>query len=197
MLSKELAKAARPLAAAHDLDPLMNAIGESRFVLLGEASHGTSEFYTWRAELSKRLIAERGFSFVAVEGDWPDCYRINRYVRGIPDSGDSAEEVLHNFDRWPTWMWANREVVHFCEWMRAWNRTRAPERRVSFYGLDVYSLWDSMRAVTNYLRRIDPKLAEAARAAYSCFEPFAERSEERRVGKECMVQCRSRWSPYH
>jgi erythromycin esterase-like protein len=178
MLSKELAKAARPLAAAHDLDPLMNAIGESRFVLLGEASHGTSEFYTWRAELSKRLIAERGFSFVAVEGDWPDCYRINRYVRGIPDSGDSAEEVLHNFDRWPTWMWANREVVHFCEWMRAWNRTRAPERRVSFYGLDVYSLWDSMRAVTNYLRRIDPKLAEAARAAYSCFEPFAENVEE-------------------
>src|SRR4051794_17968259 len=118
MLSKELKRASRPLRTAGDLDPLMDAIGEARFVLLGEASHGTSEFYTWRTEISKRLVQEKGFSFIAVEGDWPDCYRVNRYVRGVPDAGDSAEEVLHAFERWPTWMWANREVIELCEWIR-------------------------------------------------------------------------------
>src|ERR1051325_1337233 len=178
MLNNELRRAARPLGSARDLDPLMERIGDARFVLLGEASHGTSEFYTWRTDLSQRLIAERGFSFIAVEGDWPDCYRVNRYVRGVPDAGTSAEEVLHAFERWPTWMWANREVIDLAEWMREFNRTRMPEQRVSFYGLDVYSLWDSMRAVTDYLQRIDPQLAAQARTAYNCFEPFAEDAQE-------------------
>ena len=106
-------------------------IGDARFVLLGEASHGTSEFYTWRAELSKRLIEESGFSFIAVEGDWPDCYRVNRYVKGMADCGASAEEVLHAFERWPTWMWANREVVELVEWLRRHNErwpTARPRR---------------------------------------------------------------------
>src|SRR6476646_8255964 len=98
---------ARPLSVAADLDPLVERIGNARFVLLGEASHGTSEFYTWRAELSKRLILEHGFSFIAVEGDWPDCYRVNRYVKGMADGSRDAEAVLHAFERWPTWMWAN------------------------------------------------------------------------------------------
>src|SRR5947208_8093306 len=110
-LAADLAALATPLASARDLDPLMDAIGDARFVLLGEASHGTSEFYTWRTEISKRLVTERGFSFIGVEGDWPDCYRVNRFVRRLPESGDSAEEVLHAFERWPTWMWANREVI--------------------------------------------------------------------------------------
>src|SRR5215510_8451329 len=91
-------RVARPLSTSHDLDPLLERIGEARFVLLGEASHGTSEFYTWRAELTKRLIVERGFTFIAVEGDWPDCYRVNRYVKGYPDAGGSAREVLHAFN---------------------------------------------------------------------------------------------------
>src|SRR6185503_5450460 len=173
-LSAGLARLARPLASPRDLDPLIDAIGDARYALLGEASHGTSEFYTWRTEISKRLIEEHGFSFIAVEGDWPDCYRVNRYVKGMPDSGASAFDVLHAFERWPTWMWANREVVELIEWMRAWNRGKPDEHQVGFFGLDVYSLWDSMRAVTQYLERLDPNLAANARRAYNCFEPYAE-----------------------
>src|SRR5207247_7735662 len=140
-----------PLEDAADLEPLLARIGDARFVLLGEASHGTSEYYTWRAEISQRLILEKGFSFIAVEGDWPDCYRVNRYVKGAPDSGTSAYEVLHAFDRWPTWMWANEEVVQLAEWLRSHNEWAAGEAKVGFYGLDVYSLGDSLRAVIAYL----------------------------------------------
>ncbi|HWH53005.1 MAG TPA: erythromycin esterase family protein [Gemmatimonadaceae bacterium] len=177
-LDTGLARIARPLDSARDLDPLIDAVGDARFVLLGEASHGTSEFYTWRMEISKRLIAEKGFSFVGVEGDWPDCYRVNRYLKRMSDSGSSARDVLHAFERWPTWMWANSEVVDLVEWLRDFNRSRSEAQRVGFYGLDVYSLWDSMRAVNEYLERIDPKLAAAARRAYNCFEPYAEDAQE-------------------
>lgn len=169
-----LARIARPLRSPRNLDPLIDAARDARFVLLGEASHGTSEFYTWRTEISKRLIEECGFSFIGVEGDWPDCYRVNRYVKGMSDSGANALEVLRAFNRWPTWMWANREVTALAEWMRSHNRACSPERQVGFYGLDVYSLWDSMRAVIEYLERVDPQLARAARRAYNCFEPYAE-----------------------
>ena len=172
-LGAELARAARPLASDADLDPLIERIGDARYVLLGEATHGTSEFYTWRARLSRRLIAEHGFSFVAVEGDWPDCYRVNRYVRGRA-AARTARDVLHAFDRWPTWMWANTEVVDFAEWLRAHNAGRPPDRMAGFYGLDVYSLWDSIRAVTEYLDRTDPALAAEAKRAYACFDPYYE-----------------------
>jgi len=101
-LVQEAHKFAHPLKTTEDLDPLLERIGEARFVLLGEASHGTSEYYQWRARISRRLITEKGFSFVAVEGDWPDCYRVNRYVKGYPDAGKSARDVLHEFKRWPT-----------------------------------------------------------------------------------------------
>jgi erythromycin esterase-like protein len=170
--------AARPLRSADDLDPLLAAIGDARFVLLGEATHGTSEFYTWRAELSKRLIVEKGFSFVSVEGDWPDCYRVNRYVKALPAGGSSAEAVLHAFERWPTWMWANREVVEFAEWLHAHNQQFTPARRIGFYGLDVYSLWESMAAVIEYLERVDADAARIARRAYSCFDPYYEDEQE-------------------
>lgn len=175
---EDLARMARPLASPRDLDPLIDAVGDAHYVLLGEASHGTSEFYTWRTEISKRLIAEKGFSFIGVEGDWPDCYRVNRYVKGYDDAGANAREVLHAFERWPTWMWANREIVDLTEWLRDHNRRLGVERQVGFYGLDVYSLWDSMRAVTEYLERIDPGLATAARRAYNCFEPYAEDAQD-------------------
>jgi erythromycin esterase len=177
-LGDGLARVARPLKHPRDLDPLLDAIGDARYVLLGEASHGTSEFYTWRAEISRRLIEERGFSFIAVEGDWPDCYQVNRYVKGMPNAGENARSVLHAFERWPTWMWANREVVQLAEWLCGFNRGKSDEQKVGFYGLDVYSLWDSMRAVTAYLERIDPALASAARRAYNCFEPYAEDVQE-------------------
>lgn len=173
-LIARLGAAARPLASPSDLAPLIEAVGDARYVLLGEATHGTSEFYTYRAEISKRLIEEKGFSFVAVEGDWPDCYRVNRYVKWLPDSGESATDVLHAFARWPTWMWANREVVDFVEWIRVHNRWQSEDHRVGFYGLDVYSLWESMAAVVAYLERIDPEAARIARRSYACFEPYGE-----------------------
>jgi erythromycin esterase-like protein len=150
----------------------MEQIGEARYVLLGEASHGTSEYYSWRTAISRRLIAEKGFSFLAVEGDWPDCYRVNRYVKGRPDSGASAREVLHAFERWPTWMWANQEVVALAEWLRRHNEGLPEDRKVGFYGLDVYSLWDSLHRVMGYLRRHDPASLAAARRAFECFEPY-------------------------
>src|SRR5437588_12923523 len=110
-----------PLENPGSLDPLIQKIGNSRYVLLGEASHGTSEYYVWRYWLSRRLIEEKGFTFIAVEGDWPDCYRVNRYVKGYPDAADSAHEVLHAFERWPTWMWANAEMVGMAQWLRLHN----------------------------------------------------------------------------
>jgi erythromycin esterase len=173
-LIERLRGAAKPLTSAADLDPLLDAIGDARFVLLGEATHGTSEFYTWRTEISKRLIREKGFSFIAVEGDWPDCYRVNRYVKWMDGAGTSAEDVLHAFARWPTWMWANREVVKLTEWMRTHNHRRPAMQQVGFYGLDVYSLWESMAAVVDYLERVDPAAARMARRAYACFDPYHE-----------------------
>src|SRR5215212_6644402 len=110
-LARYVRAAARPLNDPDDLDPLLTLIGDARYVLLGEASHGTHEYYHWRAALSRRLIEEKGFSFLAVEGDWPHCYRVNRYVKGHDEAGTDADEVLRGFDRWPTWMWANEEIV--------------------------------------------------------------------------------------
>ena len=163
---------ATPLHDDSDLDPLLERIGDARIVLLGEASHGTSEFYTWRHRITRRLVEEKGFSFVAVEGDWPDCYAVNRFVKGAREHGADARAVLHAFERWPTWMWANEEVVALAEWMRAHNDGLEPGRRVGFYGLDVYSLYDSMEAVIRYLETVDPQAAARARDAYGCFDPF-------------------------
>lgn len=168
---------ALPLQRKEDLDPLVAKIGDSHFVLLGEASHGTSEYYTWRTALSKRLISEKGFDFIAVEGDWPDCYRVNRYVKGFPDAGESARDVLHAFERWPTWMWANEEIVALAEWLRQINQDRQ-SKKVGFYGLDVYSLWDSLYQVMTYLHRVDRSALPAAWRAFRCFEPYGEDEQE-------------------
>src|SRR5688572_2507985 len=175
-LTAEIQRLARSLRTAADLDPLIDLIGDSRYVLLGESSHGTSEFYRWRTEISRRLIEEKKFSFIAVEGDWPDCYSVNRYVKG--NGSETADEVLHAFARWPTWMWANREVVELTEWLRAHNDPLQADRKAGFFGLDVYSLWESMHRVIEYLERMDPEMARAARGAYACFEPYDEDAHE-------------------
>ncbi len=172
VVADTIQQVARPLTSPADLDPLLDRIGEARYVLLGEASHGTSDYYVWRMSLSKRLIVEKGFSFIAVEGDWPDCYRVNRYVKGYDDAGESAYAVLHAFERWPTWMWANWEVVALAEWLRDYNEGVPLEGQVGFYGLDVYSLWESLREVTTYLEDVDPEAVEAARRAFVCFQPY-------------------------
>ncbi|MBB1286232.1 erythromycin esterase family protein [Flavisolibacter sp. BT320] len=165
------------LNSAADLDALLADIGDRPVVMLGEASHGTHEYYTWRTAITKRLIQEKGFQFIAVEGDWPDCYRINRYVKGYKDAGNTICEVLHNFDRWPTWMWANWEVAALTEWLRDYNSNRPMPQRVGFYGLDVYSLWDSMYAMMDYLQEEDPQAAQSVKQAILCFEPFEENEQ--------------------
>jgi len=161
-----------PLEKTEDLEPLLKQIGNAKYVLLGEASHGTHEYYDWRAKISKRLIEEKGFSFVAVEGDWPDCYRLNRYIKNYPHSGEDAYSVLQAFNRWPTWMWANWETVSFAEWMKDFNSHLSANKRVGFYGLDIYSLWESMDAITNYLEKTDPETLQTAIKAMACFEPY-------------------------
>jgi erythromycin esterase len=168
----EIRSLAQPLRDASDLDPLLERIGDARFVLIGEASHGTSEFYRWRGEITKRLIVEHKFDFVAVEGDWPDCFEVNCWLKDRADARGDADEVLKGFERWPTWMWANREVSEFVQWLRTHNR--GTSSRVGFYGLDVYSLWESMDRVLRYLHEHDPGALRTAQEAMRCFEPYGE-----------------------
>jgi erythromycin esterase-like protein len=168
-----VAEAVLPLAgAAGDYDPLLERSAGARVVLIGEGSHGTHEFYSERAAITKRLIMEGGVTAVAAEADWPDAYRVNLYVRGESDD-ETPEEALSEFRRFPSWMWRNRDVVEFVGWLRGWNAalpTRAP--KVGFYGLDLYSLRTSMEAVVDYLEQVDPEAAQRARARYSCFDHF-------------------------
>ncbi len=163
-----------PLTNPQDLDLLLEAIGDRRIVMLGEASHGTSEYYNWRKAISKRLIEEKGFNFIAVEGDWPDCYQVNRYVKGYPAAAANPVQAVEVFHRWPTWMWGNWEVAALVKWLRDHNEALAGEEQVGFYGLDVYSLYDSLAEVIRYLERNDGSAVEAAREAFRCFEPYYE-----------------------
>jgi len=167
-----ISKQSHQLTNAADLNRLFSRIGDARIVMLGEASHGTHEYYTWRTIITQRLIQEKGFSFVAVEGDWPDCYRLNRYIKGYGGTQHNALEVIKAFKRWPTFMWANWEMVAFGEWLSNYNKTQQPGDRVGFYGLDVYSLWESMESVMQYLQRVDKEALNKAMEAFICFEPF-------------------------
>ena len=174
-IRRALAACAAPLPSVHGpaaeadaaLDPLLDRIGDASFVLLGEASHGTSEYYLWRRRITDRLVRERGFDFVAVEGDWPDCAEVDRYVRGEIDG--SPEETLATFRRWPTWMWANREVAGLMTALREINADRPERRRVGFHGLDVYSLWDSLTRIREYLSKHAPESLDTAEEAFACF----------------------------
>src|SRR5215213_9448084 len=174
-LLQTVRQALHPLTgAAHDYDPLIDLVGDARFVLLGEASHGTHEFYRERAEITKRLITEKGFTAVAAEADWPDAYRVNRYVRGASNDAD-AREALADFRRFPAWMWRNTEVLEFVEWLRAHNAALPPgATRVGFYGLDLYSLHASIGAVLRYLEQVDPEATKRARERYACFDHSGE-----------------------
>jgi erythromycin esterase-like protein len=156
--------------------PLLDAIGDASLVLIGEASHGTHEFYRTRSELTKALMTRKGFNVIAVEADWPDAYRVNRWVQHTGTDRD-AEMALGDFTRFPRWMWRNRDVVDFLEWLRAFNEPRSAAARAGFYGLDLYSLHSSVDAVLTYLRRVDPAAAERARYRYGCFEDFGENTQ--------------------
>jgi erythromycin esterase-like protein len=168
---------ARPLSGmAADDDRLLDDIGDSRLVLIGEGSHGTDEFYRERAAITRRLIEERGFDAVAVEADWPDAFRINRFVRGNSDDRTPLD-ALGDFGRFPQWMWRNTVVRDFVGWLRDHNDAH-PRQKTGFYGLDLYSLNASIRSVITYLDKVDPAAADRARARYSCFDHFSEDGQE-------------------
>ena len=168
--------AAQALAPEDDHEGLFRFVGDAHWVLLGEASHGTHDFYRERARITRRLIDELGFGAVAVEGDWPDAYRVNRFVRGNDDDG-SAAEALAGFRRFPAWMWRNADVVEFVDWLRTWNERRAVPSKCGFYGLDMYSLHASMEEVLRYLEQTRPEVAPLARERYACFDRFGDDSQ--------------------
>jgi erythromycin esterase-like protein len=162
-----------PFEQLSHLQPLIDKIKHEKYVLLGEASHGTSEFYKIRADLTKRLIREKGFTFIAVEGDWPACQQVNQYIKGYADNIYNARQVLSSsFERWPTWMWANEELIDLIEWLKTYNQDKPKEKKVCFYGIDVYSLWESMDEIINYLTKTNSPILEKANEAFACFEPF-------------------------
>jgi erythromycin esterase-like protein len=181
MFESEVLEAVRrealPLTDDNDCDCVMESIGNASIVLLGEATHGTRDFYRLRAEISRRLILEHGFDAIAVEADWPDALRVNRYINPATarTSDRDAERALSDFVRFPRWMWRNAEIMNLVEWLHAHNiRLEDPAQAVGFFGLDLYSLRSSMRAVVDYLSDVDPEAARQARARYACFDHIAE-----------------------
>jgi erythromycin esterase-like protein len=159
-------------AFQHDALPLLlDLIGDARLVLIGEATHGTDEFYAVRAELTKALIRSKQFNLVSAEADWPDAYRVTRWVRHMSEETDAAA-ALGDFVRFPRWMWRNTVVVDWVEWLQSYNARRMPSDRIGFYGLDLYSLHTSIEAVLKYLQKVDPQAALRARHRYNCFEDF-------------------------
>jgi erythromycin esterase-like protein len=175
-LINAIRRSAHPLMGEDtDFDPLLKMIGDCRFVLLGEATHGTHEFYRVRAQITKRLIAEKGFTAVAVEADWPDAYRVNQFVQ-FEGEDEEAVDALAGFQRFPAWMWRNADVLDFVGWLRNYNEHRH-SKRVGFYGLDLYSLHASIRAVLDFLDKVDPEAAQRARYRYACFDNFGEDSQ--------------------
>lgn len=182
LLVKQLAGLARPVDSPFALDSLVDQFAEKKVVMLGESSHGTHEFYTWRHEISRRLIENHGFRFIAVEGDWPPSWQLNRFVHG--EGSGSVWQSLSRFDRWPTWMWANTEIAELATWMRERNQGLSPEEKCGFYGLDVYSLFESIDAAITELSRLDPFLSRRIKARYACFDTF--RRDEKRYARSLL-----------
>ena len=175
-----IAAAAQPIHGnGDDYDGLIALVKDARLVLLGEATHGTHEFYAQRTRITQRLILEHGFQALAVEADWPGAWRVNRYVRGEVGKGSdsTAAQALDGFQRFPAWMWRNTDVVQLVDWLRSHNGALTPQERVGFYGIDLYSLYKSISEVLRYLDRVDPEAARQARTRYACFDHYDEDSQ--------------------
>lgn len=170
--ASQVAEIARPISDRADLEALCRLVGGRQVVLIGEASHGTHEFYEVRAQITKRLVSEHAFTSIAVEADWPDALRVHRYAQDLSSDPD-AEIALGDFKRFPQWMWRNTVIVGFVEWLRQWNRTHH-RAQVGFYGMDLYSLHSSIAEVLRYLDQVDPAAARRARQRYACFEDFGD-----------------------
>lgn len=166
---QEIEKNAVPLKDNRDLEKLIKNIADKKIVMLGESSHGTEEFYKWRRLLSQELIQHHGFSFIAVEGDWPPSAELNRFVHGGTRT-KAPEDALKSFQRWPTWMWANTEIVRLAHWLKDYNKKE--KQKVGFFGLDVYSLFESIDEIIKQLNSIDPDLAHHIQSQYACFDPY-------------------------
>jgi len=169
--AQNITEKAKLLENASSLDPLIAAAGDKKLVLLGEDSHGTHEYYVWRDIISRRLIEEHDFSFIAVEGDFASLYKLNQYVKNVEGAGRSAREILLQLNRWPTWMWANEEVVVLAEWLRNHNDRLPQDKKVGFYGMDVYDEWHSKEMVLDMLKRTDETIFNYAKQQYNCFNP--------------------------
>lgn len=167
-----------PLRNEKDLDILMQQVGNARVVLLGEATHGTAEFYDWRTAITKRLIQEKGFDFIASESEWADSYRVNNFIKGERKDSTAVVELLKNYNRWPTWMWGNYEVASLVKWLNHYNQTKAAKDKVGFFGLDVYCLWESMSEVMPYLRGAETSVVKAANKVHDCFKPYSADAQE-------------------
>ncbi|MFT4414298.1 erythromycin esterase family protein [Fredinandcohnia humi] len=168
-----------PIIKPSDIQHLVQEIRNEKYVLLGESSHGTSEYYKMRTEITKRLIIEKGFTFIAVEGDWPACQQVNRYIKSYEHNFVNANDVLKkSFNRWPTWMWANEEMVDLIEWLKNFNQQQPRERKVGFYGIDIYSLWESIDEILQFLQKRNSPDLEVAKKVYSCFAPFQRQAEK-------------------
>lgn len=159
-----------PLKEYDDLNTLVSKAGHADYVLLGESSHGTSEYYALRSEISKRLIQEKGFGFVVVEGDWSYIYRINQYVKGLQEASGDGRTAMNSFTRWPDWLWANNEFLEFVEWLRAYNESLPQDKRVGIYGMDVQDITDSMRETVSLLNKTNKEIALFAQKEYECIE---------------------------
>lgn len=189
-----------PLDDASSLDKLLFATTDKKLVLLGEASHGTHEYYLWRDKISRRLIAEQDFNFIAVEGDFASLYELNRYVKNLDGAASSAREILLKLDRWPTWMWANEEVVALAEWLRKHNDNLPQDEKVGFYGMDVYDEWNSKAAILDLLKSSNLDAYDYVKKEYSCFQPYIGDSWSYatavRMGKEACVAATKRVVTY-
>lgn len=160
-----------PLVDNTSLDPLIAKTKDKKLVLMGEGSHGTHEYYAWRDKISRRLIAESDFNFIAVEGDFASLYNLNLYIKGIDSTSVSAKEILSKLDRWPTWMWANEEVVALAEWLKNYNDNLPPNKKIGFYGMDVYDEWNSKSMVLEMLQKTSQSAYIYVKNQYKCFEP--------------------------
>lgn len=174
-LLRSLGSLARPFSAVEDLSPLIETAGRARLVLLGEASHGTHEFYAWRDRVSRRLIEEQGFSFVAIEGDWATLLPLDRYVRHRPGSPRSARDALRTIRRWPRWVWANTELETFAEWLHQYNAGRLPHERIGIHGIDLYAVWESLGALRDRFADGPPKSAGIVHRLIRILMPFRDR----------------------
>jgi erythromycin esterase len=183
------------LQTDQDLDRLLSRIGDARIVMLGEASHGTAEYYQWRDRISRRLIQEKGFTMIAVEGEWADSYQMNQFIKGGPKDSIQAVAQLRQYDRWPTWMWGNYEVASLMTWLNRHNQSQS--RKVGFYGMDVYCLWESIEELVPYLAGND-SLLQLAQEVNTCFRPFSADPMQyayavANAGANCRLQTERLW----